>query len=420
MTALKVFLHNPNGKMLLGRLAYQKGRGHLELDSHFLSQNINLSPLHLKLSNNLQTAQRSPFNGLHGVFADSLPDGWGLLLMDRRLRQQGIAVHTITPLDRLAYIGDRAMGALSYQPDTGESDIEAADNLLSLSCLAQDALAIFEGSTKDVTTQLHIIGGSPGGARPKATIGLDGEKAIAGATDLPPGYQHWLVKFPTGSNTQARSEGAVEYIYSLMAQQAGIDFAQTRLINAGAGNHYFAARRFDRQLDPTTGDTNTRVHMHTFAGLVNADFRVPDADYELLIKATSHVTKSHQDCCEVLRRMIFNIISGNRDDHTKNFSFLMSPIGKWRLSPAYDVTFDTGINGHHSMSVMGYGQAIPKSAIYQVAALIPLSPAKVDRMLEEVIQALSQWPELARQFDVPLVLIREISTYINNETTRLT
>ena len=117
--------------------------------------------------------------------------------------------------------------------------------------------------------------------------------------------------------------------------------------------------------------------------------------------------------------MIFNIISGNRDDHTKNFCFLMSPNGKWRLSPAYDVTFNTGINGHHSMSVMGHGQAIPKSAIYQVASLIPLSPAKVDKMLTEVIEALSQWPELARQFDVPSTLINEIKQYIEIQIVRL-
>ena len=415
MTALNVFLHNPGQTMLLGRLAYQNGLGHLELDSDFLRQNINLSPLQLKPTATLQTAKRSPFNGLHGVFADSLPDGWGLLLMDRRLRQKGIAVHTITPLDRLAYIGDRAMGALSYQPDTGLSDIDSSDNLLSLNTLAQDALEIFQGSTKDVTKQLLIVGGSPGGARPKATIGLDGDKAIAGATDLPPGYQHWLVKFPTGKDVEARNEGAVEYVYSLMALQAGIDFAQTRLIEVDAGHRYFAAKRFDRQLNPNTGDTNTRVHMHTFAGLVNADFRVPDADYELLIRATSHITKSHQDCCEVLRRMIFNILSGNRDDHTKNFSFLMSPKGKWRLSPAYDMTFNHGINGHHSMAVAGHGKSIPKTAIYQVAALIPLPPSKVDEMIDDVAQALTQWPLLARQFDIPASLRNEIKHYMHSQ-----
>jgi serine/threonine-protein kinase HipA len=165
------------------------------------------------------------------------------------------------------------------------------------------------------------------------------------------------VKFPTGQSQTAQAEGAVEYVYSLMARNAGITFGPTRLIETGQGPGYFACQRFDR------AEQNQRIHMHTFAGLVNADFSVPDADYEILMKATSHVIRSHLDLCEVLRRMIFNILSGNRDDHTKNFSYLMSADGTWQLSPAYDLTFNTGINDHHSMSIMGHGKNIPRAAI---------------------------------------------------------
>lgn len=425
MNRLQVLFHqSPEKQIVLGQLAYKNGLAYFELDKDFSASGINISPLNLKLSPQLQIAPRTPFNGLHGVFADSLPDGWGLLLMDRLFRQQGVSLNSITPLDRLAYMGDRTMGALSYLPDLGghPSDTSADhQRLLSLNTLAKDALDIYQGSAIEVSEQLYIIGGSPGGARPKATIGLAGANAIAGAHDLPEGYEHWLVKFPTGNTQQAQAEGAVEYVFSLMAREAGIEFPATRLINQANGSGYFACKRFDRGIKSDTKKVinNSRVHMHSFAGLVNADFRIPDADYELLLKATSHITKSHADMVEVLRRMIFNIMAGNKDDHTKNFSFLMSADGRWNLSPAYDITFNTGINGHHSMSVMGHGQAIPKDAIQRIANLIPLSPTKVDLIIQEVAEALSQWPALAKDYGIPKDMIHEINGFIEGERVRL-
>ncbi|MFT4925877.1 MAG: serine/threonine-protein kinase HipA [Phenylobacterium sp.] len=414
MTALLVYFHQSNDDaQLLGRLLYKQGLAYLELDSGFVQRGINISPLNLKLDSSLQISSRTPFNGLHGVFADSLPDGWGLLLMDRYFRQSAKSLEQITPLDRLAYMGDRAMGALSYQPDLGEMSEDNQYTPLVLSDIAQQSLQIYQGSVEDVTTQLQILGGSPGGARPKAIIGLNQNQAISGAGSLPDNYQHWLVKFPTGSSKTAQAEGTVEYIYSIMARNAGIDFPKTQLIDTEQGAGFFACQRFDR------GDNNQRIHMHTFAGLVNADFRVPDADYSLLMRATSHVTHSHPDLCEVLRRMIFNILSGNRDDHTKNFSFVMSMDGIWRLSGAYDITFNLGINGHHSMSVMGHGQNISKKAIQDIADMIPLSPEKVNLMIEEIVQSLSQWRKLAQMFAVPGEIITEIDRYITKQTKRI-
>jgi serine/threonine-protein kinase HipA len=412
-TALGVYFHfGPDNKQLLGKLFYQAGLAYFELDKDFLDYGINISPVNLKLDSRLQIAPRSPFNGLHGVFADSLPDGWGLLLMDRNFRQAQLPLTRITPLDRLAYMGDRAMGALSYQPDLGVLGQDEPGDSIILSELANESLAVYQGSAKEVTRQLNILGGSPGGARPKAIIGLYDNHAISGAGDLPANYRHWLVKFPTGDSAVAQAEGAVEYIYSLMAVAAGINFPKTKLIEAASG--YFACERFDR------GPANQRIHMHTFAGLVNADFRLPDADYELLMRATSHVTRSHLDLCEVLRRMIFNIISGNRDDHTKNFSFLMATDGIWRLSGAYDMTFNIGINGHHSMSVMGYGQDIPIQAVQKIADMIPLSAAKVKMMIQQIVESLSQWRKLAVDFYVPIKVINEIEVYMAQQMKQLT
>ncbi len=404
MNTLRVVYHHAQkGSLPLGRLAYKQGIAYLEFEADFLSLGLNLSPLQLKLNTQLQIAQRSPFQGLHGVFADSLPDGWGLLLMDRYFRQQGLSIAAMTPLARLAYMGDRAMGALSYQPDIGND--QTHQDALVLNTLAQDALAVYQGSTEEVAQYLRIIGGSPGGARPKAIIGLKGEAAITDNGTLPIGYEHWLVKFPTAQTKNAQVEGAVEYVYALLARKAGIQFPETRLISTHEHAGFFACKRFDRGLG------QQRIHMHSLAGMINADYRVPDADYELLMKATSHITKSHQDLCEVLRRMIFNILSGNRDDHTKNFSYLMDAEGEWLLSPAYDMTFNHGINGQHSMAIMGHGENIPKAAIQAIADLIPLAPAKVDNMIAEIIDALSYWQTYAKEYSVPAEIIAEIEAY---------
>ena len=399
----------PHQSTTVGRLVYKDSLSYLELNDKFIEQQINLSPLSLTLEKNLQVAPRTPFNGLHGVFADSLPDGWGLLLMDRHFRQNKLALSELTPLDRLCYLGSRTMGALTYEPDLNKQDSKSAPNKYSLDSLAQESLEIITGSKEDISRQLQVDGGSPGGACPKSTIGLHGSKAISGANDLPPNYEHWLVKFPTGYSQEKQAEGVIEYIYSIMARDSGINFPQTQLIESDKGPGFFACKRFDRHA------TNQRRHIHSFAGLINADFRLPDSDYQMLIKATSHITKCHPDLCEVLRRMIFNVLSGNRDDHTKNFSFIMEPKGTWRLSPAYDVTFNTGINGQHSMSIKGHGSNIPKTAIAEIASMIPLNENKLNAIIEEVFESLSNWQSLAKSYQVPAHLIREIQSYINTQ-----
>jgi len=415
MNTLQVFYDQGGGvdRLPLGRLGYKDGLAYLEFSNTFLENGINISPISLKLDNSLQVAPRTPFNGLHGVFADSLPDGWGLLLMDRRFRQKHISPEQITPLERLAYMGNRTMGALSYQPDLGDKNDNSLQENISLNGLALESLEVYQGSKKEVSKQLQINGGSPAGVRPKATIGLRGNKAISGDNNLPDGYQQWLVKFPTGNSDLERAEGAIEYVYSIMTKNAGIDFPETQLIEAEQCAGFFASKRFDR------GEENQRIHLHSLAGLINADFRVPDSDYEILMKATSHVTQSHPDLCEVLRRMIFNILSGNRDDHTKNFSFLMDADGVWSFSPAYDITYNHGINGHHSMSVMGYGKDIPLAAITRVANLIPLAEKEVNLIIEKVIDSLSQWRTLAQTYDVPKNIIDEIDRYMNTQIQNL-
>lgn len=424
MKSLTVSLQHQEQDIAVGKLTFAQGQSYLKLDQSFVDAGLNLSPVKIKLNNDVQIAPRHPFNGLFGIFADSLPDGWGLLLMDRMLAQKGINFSSIGSVERLAYMGNRAMGALSYHPDTGEQ--HQTNQLISLNQLAQDAQQIYQGSVKEVSQQLHLTGGSPGGARPKAIIGIskiddsndnqrmiDGQKAIAGYGDLPANFQHWLVKFPT--EDKSKYEGVIEHIYAQMAQSAGINFGPTILIETQNNGGFFATKRFDRQTAKDGTHHNKKVHMHTLAGLVHADFRLPDCDYQTLIKATSFVTHSHHDCVEAFRRMIFNILCGNKDDHTKNFSYLMDDDSEWRLSPAYDITFNQGINGHHSMSVSGFGQDIPRQAIDKVAALIDLKPQQINQIIEQCKDALNQWPALIKTYGVSMDESKPISEFITNQ-----
>jgi serine/threonine-protein kinase HipA len=421
MKPLIVRLHHPiHGVIDVGRLAYDNNATYFEYFQSFLKYNLNLSPFNLEFNTQLQKGKPTPFSGLHGVFSDSLPDGWGMRLMDRAIREGQFkgnkSLSEINPIDRLAYMGNRAMGALSYQPDTGASK-QKQTLPLDISDLAEESLVVYQGSAEAVTNKLYVAGGSPGGARPKATIGInfEGENftAISGEADLPKGYEHWLVKFPTADTPEAQAEGSIEYIYSIMARNAGINFPPTLLINSRHNFPYFACKRFDR------GPNNTRIHMHTLAGLIDADFRVCDADYEHLLKVTQVLTKNQADVTEAFRRMIFNVLVGNRDDHTKNFSFLMNAKGQWRLSPAYDITYNIGPAGEHSMSIAGKGKDITLEEINQLASLFSISKTDVNAITKKLIEAVSHWPLLADQYGIPQGLKNEITNYIENQSSRL-
>ena len=420
MSTLTVSLQHQEQEVAVGKLIFDpQGRTHLQLTQSFVDLQLSLSPFNIKPTTAVQTAPPHPFKGalmgLFGVFADSLPDGWGLLLMDRRLAQKGIRFNQITPLERLAYMGNRAMGALSYLPDTGDKD--QLGQLLSLNQVALDAQEIYQGSDKEVSQQLHLVGGSPGGARPKAIIGLNGSEAMAGCNDLPPAFSHWLVKFP--ANKDEYYDGVIEYLYAQMAKDAGINFGPTRLIEAQNNAGFFAAKRFDRQTATDGSHHNKKVHMHTLAGLIDADFRMPDCDYEILLKATNMLTKNQQDGIEAFRRMVFNILCGNKDDHSKNFSYLMNDNGSWQLSPAYDITFNHGFNGHHSMSIAGFGQNIPLEAIQRVATQINLKPTQVKHIITQCADALSQWRHLAKAHDIPTDQSQDIGAYIDLQISAL-
>jgi serine/threonine-protein kinase HipA len=412
MRVLDVKFHGLAGGAPLkaGRIAYRDRRCFFEYDAAFLERGVNLSPTNLKWMPGLQESTREPFNGLHGIFNDSLPDGWGLMLMDRAVRAAGRDPRSMTPIDRLAFIGNRAMGALSYEPDDGAAFETNPVVPMDLQRVGSESTAIFEG-TMDEVLEHHSIHGTPsGGARPKILVGLseDGGQAVTGAEDLPAGYTHWLAKFPTGSNPAQQAEGRLEYVYYLMAKNAGIQMMPCRLYSPENGPAYFLTKRFDRL------DGNRRVHMHTLAGLVHANFRSPDFEYGELMKLTAGLTRSYAEKTELFRRLAFNVLCGNRDDHTKNFAFMLDQQRKWVSSPAYDLSFSGGASGEHSMSVNGKGKNITEEDLLAVAEQGSISKAHARMAIGEVADAVTGWGRLSQEQDIPSTQRLEVSNYIED------
>lgn len=409
MKVLRVYLENEKAPKFVGRLVYDRGVATFQYDPNYLATGINLSPFQLELDKKLQQAERHPFQGLHGVFDDSLPDGWGRLLMDRKLKEKGIDISETTPIERLAFMGDRGMGALSYLPDTGSENDPDEPFLVSISSLAKEAQEVMEGDVKTVSKQLYITGGSPQGARPKATLALSGDKALAGVKELPEGFTYWLVKFPSTSDIEGKNEGAVEYVFSQIAKDAGVDMPDTRLIPADDCPGYFAIKRFDRT------DDGMRVHMHSLAGMIHSNFRTPDCDYEMLLDVTQQVTKSQKEVTEAYRRMVLNVLIGNRDDHTKNFAFLMNNDGTWRFSPAYDVTHSVGIAGEHTMTIAGKGKNITVDHMLKTAKGAGIPEKDARDIINKVAAAVSQFPTLAKSHGIHPEEVKRIGGYIEKQ-----
>jgi serine/threonine-protein kinase HipA len=282
------------------------------------------------------------FDGLFGVFADSMPDGWGKLLLDRYLLRQGINYGDITPLDRLGYIGNYGVGALLYKPYSG--DIEQKTSQINLDDLALESIKILNDETHQDLKKLLVLGGSSAGARPKVMVQIDqNNNIIAGNQVLEAGYRHYMIKFP--SHLDSKDIGKHEYLYSLAAKKANIEMPNTKLLQ----NKYFAIERFDRIADE-------KVHIHSVAGLTHSDFRYPTLDYDDLLGLTLHLTKDVKEQIKMFRLSVFNLFSHNRDDHAKNFSFLLDENNNWKLAPAYDLTFSQGPGGEHSTTYLGEGK----------------------------------------------------------------
>ena len=387
----------------VGRLAVREHKIYFEYNSAFIKSGIEISPLRLPLQPGLQSFDYDLFEGLPGVFNDSLPDGWGRLLFDRFIRSQGILPSDITPLDRLAHVGSNALGALVFEPDHSAEDTQGDINLDNLATQAQEVL---DGTSDDVLAELIALNGSSAGARPKALIGVDDkrEHIIHGVHDLPSGYVPWMVKFPNSQD--GLDAGAIEYVYALMAKDAGIAMPDVHFFEAKRGAGYFAIKRFDR-------DGDKRYHMHTACGLLHSDFRTPSLDYEDLIALTGILTRDVREVEKLYQLAVFNVLAHNRDDHSKNFSYLMDSQGRWKLSPAYDLTFSSGPRGEQSTLVMGEGKNPDTKHLLKLADEAKIKKDRALEIIETTKSSLSNWPELAKQYGVNDMNIELIQSKIS-------
>jgi serine/threonine-protein kinase HipA len=349
--SVMVFLH---GKTV-GRLAITPDNlCAFEYDSGYLANGKSISPFFLPLKPGVFIARRTPFSGNFGIFNDSLPDGWGNLLLDRYLISQKISPSRLSVLDRLSLVGSSGMGALEYIPDNSFTFNEGN---YDLNYLATEAEKV--SNQKDSGTSIDTLfkfGGSSGGARPKVLLNINGED--------------WLIKFR--SSLDPLNIGQIEYEYSLLARDCGIEMPETRLFEG----KYFGVRRFDREGDE-------KIHMLSAAGLLNADYRIPCLDYEGLMTACFRLTGDIGEVYRLYRLMVFNVLIKNRDDHARNFSFLLKN-GKWRLSPAYDLLPDNGFNGFHTTTVASNGDPEQKD-ILRVAESLKLNRNKAKEIYDMIV-----------------------------------
>jgi serine/threonine-protein kinase HipA len=387
----------------VGQLAEDKHQLYFQYDQDFLTKNLWLSPYKLPLRAELFKHKDREFSPIFGLFDDSLPDGWGLLLMDRFLRKRGYNIETLSVLDRLAFLGENTMGALIYEPALNLKINDSSPfNLHNLSKQSHDILS---GKTDLVLPQLINAGGSPGGARPKVLVGVFNDKMVSGETDLSKPFEHWLIKFPAENDFS--DAGPLEYAYSLMAREAGIKMTETRLFKTPEGDHFFGIKRFDRRV-------NHRFHVHTFGNLIHSNFRIPSQDYDHFFKIVINLTKNHQDLIRAFRQMVFNIFANNRDDHVKNFEFIMNHKGEWSLSPAYDLVYSPGPGGEHSMTVLGEGKALTKADIYKVGEKHGIQKKTIGLIVDKVSGAANNFQTYAKAAGVSKATIKKINAKIKN------
>lgn len=345
-----------NGRPV-GRLALTKERlCAFEYSAGWLSSGFSISPFELPLRSGVFIAKPRPFEGGFGVFDDCLPDGWGLLILDRYLQQKGVSPRTLTLLDRLTLVGSTGRGALEFRPDYS---VGTRRDYADFEKLALEAERILDSDnyTGEGIREFQDRGGSPGGARPKIFVRYNDKE--------------WLVKFRAKRDPQ--SIGMDEYRYSLLAKQCGIEMPETRLFE----DKYFGVERFDRT-------PNGKLHVVSMAGLTGADYRLPSIDYTHIFQVCAALTHSVAEMWKVYRLMVFNFLIDNKDDHAKNFSFI-NRNGDWHFAPAYDLLPSDGINGFRTTSINDSIEPT-KNDLFAVAVKAGLNEKEAVTQFEEMME----------------------------------
>lgn len=368
------------------RLAMAGGLAQMEWSPEVLASRLDVSALLYPPDPGLIAARGRDFEGLHGFLADSLPEGWGYVVMRKRLAGLGVRIEELSPLDRLALVGDQGRGALTYAPATTPPSI--VDDGVDLDALATESAAILAGDDSALIGALARLAGGSGGARPKVHVGFDAAGAISlSVGETAAGHDAWIVKFPAARDP--RDIGPLEAAYADMAAAAGLALSEHRLLEAASGPPYFATRRFDR---PAPG---RRLHMVSLCGAIEAPSDRPSASYDTFLRATLRITRHADDVAAAFRRMVFNVLACNRDDHTRQHAFLMDADGEWRLAPAYDLTFSTGPGGEHYLTIDGEGRNPTRDHVMRLGTLHGLTPAAINEIVEQTAEAIAGWSGFA-------------------------
>ena len=393
----------------------------------FLKKGLDISPLHMSIDDALNgdgrfsfpSLNKDTYLGLPGLLADALPDKFGNSIIDAWLARNGRDSASFSPVERLCYTGKRGMGALEFSPSIIDRYDESVPVEVSeLVGLAQQvmherkALEVSIGQSEqgnaDAIMDILRVGTSAGGARPKAVIAMDKDgNVMSGQTRVPENYQYWILKFDGVTDLELgepRGYGRIEYAYYLMAQAAGIEMGESRLLEEN-GRAHFMTRRFDRV-------GGRKLHMQTLCGIAHYDFNMAGAySYEQAFTVMRRLRLSKAEATEQYRRMVFNVLARNQDDHTKNIAFLMAPDGKWKLSPAYDVIYSHNPAGQwtnqHQMSLNGKRDNYSLDDLIAVAESISLT--RTDKVIDQVYAAVERWPEFARTAGINEKTIQEIS-----------
>ena len=417
----------------VGALSFdeEQGLGAFQYTESFIKTGIQLAPLMMPLSDEIYIfPELNPktFKGLPGMIADSLPDDFGNHLLNAWVASQGRISSDITPLERLQYTGTRGMGALEYLPAQNIRGFNASQQI-QISSLVQIAQEVLDKySTVEVNLQsdgredreamlaLLSVGTSAGGARPKAVLAFNDTltEVRSGQTYVPEGFNHYLMKFDGVTEHNRTKEtfgdpmgfGAMEYVYYLMAISCGISMMPSRLLHEGNRRH-FITKRFDR-------NGNQKIHTTTLNGIAHIDYKSPGSfSYEELIMTIRKLKLSAIEAEQIVRRMIFNTVARNHDDHAKNFAFILDDNNKWNLAPAYDVAYSykpgSDWVNQHWMSLNGKRDNFILDDLLSISNLSPLfTKEKINKILNETIKVVSNWSQLAQCNDVPDSLIEEV------------
>jgi len=415
----------------VGAVAWMEDRdyGVFEYDPAFLKKGFDISPIHMGLTDarrgdgifSFPGLGRETFRGLPGLLADALPDKFGNNVIDAWLARNGRDAAGFSPVERLCYMGRRAMGGLEFAPPVDQgldrsvpvevSDlVDLARNIMAERLSLSVEIGDSEKENAEAILDILRVGTSAGGARPKAVIAMDKNgNVVSGQADIPEGYDCWILKFDGVTDLElgeSRGYGRIEYAYHLMARAAGIDMEECRLLEEN-GRAHFMTRRFDRR-------GNRKIHLQSLCGMAHFDFNNSGGyAYEQAFAVMRRLRLGKPDAIRQFRRMVFNVVARNQDDHTKNIAFLMDRDGRWTLTPAFDVIYSHKPAGRwtnqHQMTINGKRDNFTAADLIAVGESISIPRPR--NIIDEVIDAVSRWQDFAAQAGVDPNWIADIARY---------